>query len=379
MRKVWLVGSLAILYVFIGVAMSQAATGGPDGGGYSFIDNGSPGGPVFSFIDITGTGTPVTMPSSNHDDNVQANVPFGFTFNLYGTPYTVANLSTNGFYRFDGGTDDECCDDPGAIPTSDFNAPGIFGWWNDWDFGECGNIFYQTLGSAPSRKFVTEWDSCHNDSPTGNSACKATYEIVLFETTNHILFQYADTVYSPPIGSACDVGGTNDNDHGAHASVGIQQNSQVGLAYSIDGSRLLTDGLAICFFPAGGGAPCGAPPPPTSTPTATSTRQPTSVPPTERPRVNVGGAVGAVAAAAGEQARENRAAAAATPTAPAQVTAPNTGTGIASLPATGISPPNTGDAGLLDQAGPVLPALLLLVIFGFILASVAGFSVRRRP
>ena len=46
------------------------------------------------------------MPSSNHDDNVQANVPFGFTFTLYGTPYTVANLSTNGFYRFDGGTDD---------------------------------------------------------------------------------------------------------------------------------------------------------------------------------------------------------------------------------------------------------------------------------
>jgi hypothetical protein len=58
----------------------------------------------------------------------------------------------------------------------------------------------------------------------------------------------------------------------------------------------------------------------------------------DQPRVNVGGAVGAVAAAAAQQAQENRARAAAT--APAAVVAPpSTGTGI-------VTPPSTGDAGL---------------------------------
>ncbi|HXH23460.1 MAG TPA: hypothetical protein VNN10_15685 [Dehalococcoidia bacterium] len=56
-----------------------------------------------------------------------------------------------------------------------------------------------------------------------------------------------------------------------------------------------------------------------------------------------GGAVGAVAVAAAQQAQENRArAAAAAQPAPA-VSAPRTGTGV--------TPPNTGDAGLLDRSG----------------------------
>jgi hypothetical protein len=68
--------------------------------------------------------------------------------------------------------------------------------------------------------------------------------------------------------------------------------------------------------------------------------EPTPVPQQERPRNNTGGAIGAVAAAAGEQARDNRAtvtAGAAAPTVAVQ--APRTGTGV-------VLPPNTGSGGL---------------------------------
>jgi hypothetical protein len=76
---------------------------------------------------------------------------------------------------------------------------------------------------------------------------------------------------------------------------------------------------------------------PTPTPTATPTARPTEDDP-QRQRVNVGGAAGAVGGAISDQAAENRARAAVTPT--VAVAAPRTGTGTA------ISPPNTGDAGL---------------------------------
>ncbi len=374
MRQGLLFVPLAILAFVVGTSLSNAATGGPDGGGYTFIDNGSAGGPVFAFEDITGTGTLSTV--TDEDDAVQLAVPFGFSFTLYGTPYTSAGLSTNGFLRFDSSTDDECCDDRGPIPSPFISSPAIFGWWNDWDpskegdpEGEgCGDLLYQTKGSAPARRFIVEWDSCHNDEPTKDVHCKATFEMILFETTNHILFQYLDTIYSPQGGpTECDgEPGPNTNDHGAHASVGIQRDSGVGLAYSINGSRLLTDGLAVCYRPSVAGSPCGAPAPtPTSTPTSTSV--PTVIP---TPRPPVGGAVAAVAAA-GAQARDNRATVAAGgafPAATVTIVAPRTGTGI--------TPPNTGDAGLTSQASTGFRARLsFFIVLG---AAAVALSLRLR-
>jgi hypothetical protein len=84
-----------------------------------------------------------------------------------------------------------------------------------------------------------------------------------------------------------------------------------------------------------------------------------------RAQVNVGGAVGAIAAAAGQQASENRqrAAAAAVASQPV-VQAPSTGTGV--------TPPNTGDGGLLAPTGKRHDAYwftLAATIFGLALVS----------
>ncbi len=114
--------------------------------------------------------------------------------------------------------------------------------------------------------------------------------------------------------------------------------------------------------------------PPTPTPTATATRTAT-VSPTMEPteRRNVGGAVGAVAAAAAQQARDNRAAVAGAtqfPSSP-QVSAPSTGTG------TSIAPPNTGDAGLASNSRRSATSLVVLAAIGLVL-SVVGLKKRRR-
>jgi subtilisin-like proprotein convertase family protein len=88
-------------------------------------------------------------------------------------------------------------------------------------------------------------------------------------------------------------------------------------------------------------------------------------------QVNVGGAVGAIAAVAAQQARENRerAAAAAVPAQPTvAVSAPRTGTGVVS-----VTPPNTGDGGLIEASRPGE-----LVIVPALLAGVALFIARHR-
>ena len=319
------VGILLGLVLLTGSAL--AATGGPDGGGYTFIDNNTAGGPVFSYESITSTGTLSTV--TNDDDSVQASVPFGFTFRFYGTDYTSANLSSNGFLRFDSSTDSECCTNNGPIPTTDSRRPESSSGGTTWIRASAATFTTRRRGQRRAGDFIVEWDTCHNNSPTNNLACKATFEMILFEATGQILFQYLDTVFSPT-GGTCNSSGPHLADNGAYASVGIQQSPTIGLGYSTNGSRSLTPGLAVCFAPSSSPGGVCRPATPTATP-----------PPPERPRVNVGGAAAPLAALA-DQAQENRSRAAAAAVS-ATVVPPRTGTGIT------IQPPNTGDAGLRHQ------------------------------
>ncbi len=51
-----------------------------------------------------------------------------------------------------------------------------------------GNIYYETLGNAPHREFVVEWrDVNHFASANG-----ATFQVVFFENSPDILFNYLD-------------------------------------------------------------------------------------------------------------------------------------------------------------------------------------------
>ncbi len=88
-------------------------------------------------------------------------------------------------------------------------------------------------------------------------------------------------------------------------------------------------------------------------------------------------AIGAKASAANRARAAQQAAAA---VAPPVVTAPNTGTGIVSPSAAGLTLPSTGDAGLKDRgASSHWYALILLALLGFGGASAFGAYRMRRP
>ncbi|XXX75581.1 Ig-like domain-containing protein [Sorangium sp. So ce134] len=176
--------------------------------------------------DITLTGN---VACGGDDCTTTVSLPFAFDF--YGTSRAEVTISSNGQLGFPVAAyyGNNCTLEPDTI------AP----FWDDLLPPGGGAVFYQTLGVAPERRFVVQWNVPHIQ---GGSL----YDIraVLFEGSNDIRFCYADT--------------TVDNvavDSGASATAGIS-GTESSLVYSCY-SPQLTDGLALEFsHPGGGGATC---------------------------------------------------------------------------------------------------------------------------
>ena len=114
------------------------------------------------------------------DDNY-TQVALPFNFNLYGSDYSSAFISTNGFMSFTFGSHG-CCQGqnfPGA-----YIGAGAAPAWTDW----ISEVRAETLGTAGSREFVVSW-SGHEyfNGAAGN------FQAILHEGSNNVEFQYGDT------------------------------------------------------------------------------------------------------------------------------------------------------------------------------------------
>ncbi|MEK7278539.1 MAG: S8 family serine peptidase, partial [Chloroflexota bacterium] len=211
---------------------------------------------AYSWIDATG-GTNTGLHS---DDNfVAVTLPFTFTFN--GQPRATAYISTNGFIAFtsDGPAEYINAAIPNAAAPNEFVAP----FWDDLNPFNGGNIYYATIGSAPNRQFVVEWNSVPRYSNEG----ALTLEAILVESTNEIIFQY-NSLNGP-------------NADGRSATIGIEfAGGSAGVQHGYNLTGALSNGLALRFAPASGSTPTPAPTcvpsaTPSSTPTHTATHTPT--------------------------------------------------------------------------------------------------------
>jgi hypothetical protein len=219
----------------------RTRSGGPDSFGYSFMDSKAPGGPTYDWIEISGTGTEV-LPSS--DDSWVGNINIGFFFNYYGTDYSQLAIGNNGLL-FSGVGTSQYVNQPIT------QTPSIHGliapFWDDIvTWGSAGAIYYETQGAAPNRKFIVEWyDNQHYYSSTSG----ITFEAILYEGTNNILFQYKDVDFGSVYGSTSSDRPPYNN--GGSATVGIEDpTGNIGLQYSFN-EQVINPGLAILFkFPA---------------------------------------------------------------------------------------------------------------------------------
>ncbi len=132
-----------------------------------------------SFEDISSTGIPLTL-----GDDDGAVVPIGFTFNFFGIEHEDIGISSNGYLTFGPDLTDFTNDPiptPGVDP-DDFIAP----LWDDLNPSAGGTIHYQTLGTAPHRRFIVQWTNV----PQFGASDANTFQAVLFEGSNRIEFRY---------------------------------------------------------------------------------------------------------------------------------------------------------------------------------------------
>ena len=203
---------------FLAGAWAAAATLGPDGAGYTANTAAT-----YSFVDVSRTGTRVLAGTAA--DAVQ--VRMGFAFQFYNKEYSQACISSSGLVGF--GT---CVSSranigfAGARPPGDAAVAAVF--WGNLGFSDSGADagYYQTLGTAPNRRFVVQW----NNAMLGSTGQMVTFQAVFSEGSNAILYQYAN------VGGAATVG---IRDSGAPANARFLEFSS--------GTPALRNGSAILF------------------------------------------------------------------------------------------------------------------------------------
>ncbi|MCA9243732.1 MAG: hypothetical protein KDA32_07265 [Phycisphaerales bacterium] len=161
-----------------------------DGGYTGFVTCDNP------FENISGTGTLAAFASSGDDQAEEISLPFNFTF--YGVSYSSVWVSSNGLIALPPTTEadaDDFSNDPipnAAIPNL-FIAP----LWDDFNPGTSGDVFVQTLGTAPNRRFIVQWNAV----PQFNTTSPLfTFEGILFEGSNAIEFRYSNVAPETPAG-----------------------------------------------------------------------------------------------------------------------------------------------------------------------------------
>ena len=220
---------LVILCSLFSPATADATVGGPDDGGYVFVDSLEAQCDT-TFTDISNTGTPLDL---FYDGGRHIILPFDFTF--YGQTSADVYIRNEGFVLFD-------TTDFGTIYTSDVSLPTPIiyrpGWFPYWDelAHDTGNVYYETLGTEPNRQFIVQW---HNRPHLFlNFGGTVTFQLVLYENTNKFDFVYDDVIFNNAI-----------YDSGASATIGIQNTSGSSyLQYSYLDETFFNQGLtAICF------------------------------------------------------------------------------------------------------------------------------------
>ena len=208
-------------------------TTGPD---HIFGDGFDTDSAQYAFIDITTTGTNLAL---NDDDYTIA--PIGFSFTFYVQTADQLTVSNNGGILFDQGVGTDGRTDylspANRVLPDRLIGPAILPFWDDLQqdyIDGIGNVFVETIGVAPNRRFVIEW---YNLPVNGGGVDTVTLEAVLFESTNDILFQYQDTDCGSP---TCD--------DGASATIGLNSDATHAILYSFD-QATLAGGRAILFHP----------------------------------------------------------------------------------------------------------------------------------
>ncbi len=160
----------------------------------------------------------ICLPFAPGDDDASLSTTLPFDFLFYGTLYPAGStiyITSNGWMSF---TDSGAAFNNNPIPDPNNPDNMIAPFFFDLNIGASGQVCYQTSGAAPNRRFSIEWDGVTDNLGLGDTY---TFELVLYEFSNDIKFQYLNDVSNimagaPPLAA------------GVFATIGLQENQFSG-------------------------------------------------------------------------------------------------------------------------------------------------------
>ncbi len=193
-------------------------SGGPDDYGNLWIDSNEPDGPIYNWCDISMLGTLVTF---THNDVGTELMPIGFNFNFYGSNYSEFRINPNGWIGFGNDWIDY---HNYELPRLNAPRPAIFGFWDDLDPLQGGNVYYYSTPDSLIILFdnVIHYPGIYN----------GTYDFQMILYANgHILFQYRQ------------VSGDLDT-----ATIGIQNEDASDALQVVYNALYVENELAVLFY-----------------------------------------------------------------------------------------------------------------------------------
>ncbi len=175
------------------------------------------------------TGTNLNL---NYYQAAQITSPFPIQFG--GGSYSTLTVASSGMISFNGWWNEN----NSPIPTPYASTLVAPFWMSLYPFGTGTdhNVFWDVLGAEPNRQLVVEWRDVGICCETTGTI---TFEVVFFEGSSEVLFNYADTI----------VGGPYSNyDNGAYATSGVQVSSNLGTQYSYD-QAILQSNTSLQWYP----------------------------------------------------------------------------------------------------------------------------------
>jgi len=208
------------------VERADALGGGPDAFGYNWHDNVT--------YDFEQAASSLSMANDSYDV-----VEIGFNFEFYGETYNEVTVSSEGGLHFEGEIE---------LPISNETLPytewiGIFPFWDDLNVEGEGDVYYDTIGSSPSRIFIAEWRGLphYENNPPYYYIGNATFEVKLFEEDDSIEFHYSDVDF-----------GMGTYNSGASATIGIADGDQGFYLEVSYNAASVSAGYAVRFESPGG-------------------------------------------------------------------------------------------------------------------------------
>lgn len=214
--------AIAAVSALLASSRAWAASGGPDGEGYTWADSAEPG-VVYAWEDISATG--VDLVTANEDDFNFGFQALSFPFPYYSGSYSQVACTTNGWASF---VDDvSTAYNNVALPAAGSPTGALAAWWDDLEV-ELGvsHVWFQDFGT----RAVITWSDVYQ---LNQPADVYTFQMILYPD-GRIAMQYRDMV-----------GQTTDG------TIGIESPDEVnGLTpVSDDFAGIPTTGYRVEFIP----------------------------------------------------------------------------------------------------------------------------------